>query len=377
MPVPKSPPAIHSVPASAVAARLARWYRRNGRDLPWRRTRDPYRIWISEVMLQQTQVATVIPYYRRFLRRLPTLAALAAAPVEEVLSLWSGLGYYRRARGLHAAAREVMRRHGGRLPGDPAALRALPGIGAYTAGAVASIAFGARAPAIDGNARRVLARLLGLRGPVDEASNRGEMEAAARALLQSSPPGEITQGLMELGALVCLPSRPRCPACPLRRDCRARASGRETVVPETRPGRRPELREAAVALIRNRGRFLMIRRPEGEALMGGLWELPGVFVPPGGNAAKLLEQVGRERLGTPIRVKEHAASLRQTITYRRIRLDAYRAVLAEPAQTGESVRWVAAPELASLPHGSATRRLVSGLTGTGRPGTSRRRAVRR
>ena len=362
--------------ASAVAARLARWYRRNRRDLPWRRARDPYRIWLSEVMLQQTRVATVIPYYRRFLRRFPTLAALSGAEVEEVLSLWSGLGYYRRARGLHAAAREVMRRHGGRLPGDPAALRALPGIGDYTAGAVASIAFGRPEPALDGNARRVLARLLGLRGPVEAAVNRREMEEAARALLESAPPGEITQGLMELGAMICEPSRPRCPACPLRRDCRARAGGRETMVPESRPGRRPEIHEAAVALIRSRGRFLMIRRPTGEALMGGLWELPGTFVPPGGNAVELLARVGRQRLGVPIRVKERTASLRQTITYRRIRLDAYRAVLAEPAVTGRSVRWVAPRELASLPHASATRRLLSGPAGIGVRGGLRRRPER-
>ena len=220
-------------PHASLSRNLAAWYSLHRRRLPWRGTRDPYRIWVSEVMLQQTRVATVVPYYRRFLRRFPSLQALAGAPVEEVLSAWSGLGYYRRARALHAAAREVVDRLGGEIPADPSLLRRLPGVGSYTAGALSSIAFGLPEPALDGNSLRVFSRLLALGGDPRSPANRRVMEKAARRLLENGAPGDINQALMELGARICLPVSPRCDACPIRKECRARVRGLQSVLPET------------------------------------------------------------------------------------------------------------------------------------------------
>jgi len=348
-------------PHASLSRKLAAWYSLHRRRLPWRETRDPYRIWVSEVMLQQTQVATVVPYYRRFLRRFPSLRALAAARVEEVLSAWSGLGYYRRARALHAAAREVVDRLGGEIPADPSLLRRLPGVGGYTAGALASIAFGLPEPALDGNSQRVLSRLLALGGDPRSPVNRRVMEEAARRLLENGVPGDINQALMELGARICLPVSPRCDACPVGKDCRARARGLQSVLPETSRGRPTVGMEAAVAIIRRGKSYLMIRR-DGENLMTGLWEFPGGFLNPGEDARKGLARIGRERLGAALRPREKIASLQQAITYRRVKVGAYRATLSEPLPAAPgargAVRWVRPADLRGLPHGSATRRIL-------------------
>ena len=201
---------------SEVRGALLGWYRRHKRDLPWRRTRDPYAIWLSETMLQQTRVETVIPYYERFLARFPSVQALAEAAPDEVSKLWSGLGYYSRARNLHAAARKVVDGYGGELPSDVAALQELPGIGRYTAGAVASIAFDRAAPIVDGNVARVLARLLDLRDDVSAPATQQRLWAEAEALARGPKPGDLNQSLMELGALICTPRAPKCLLCPLR-----------------------------------------------------------------------------------------------------------------------------------------------------------------
>jgi A/G-specific adenine glycosylase len=251
---------------------LLAWYRRRARDLPWRRTRDPYAIWVSEVMLQQTRVETVRGYYERFLARFPTLTALARAREQSVLKAWAGLGYYARARHLHGAAREATARYGG-IPETHAALRALPGVGAYTAAAVAAIAFGERRLPLDGNIRRVLARLFDL-----ERASDADYLRAGEPLLAGLPRariGSLVQALMELGARVCLPRRPRCAECPVRHACRALAAG--TI--EERPARRARAatphHDVAVAALRDaRGRLLLVQRAAG-GLLGGLWELPG------------------------------------------------------------------------------------------------------
>src|SRR5262245_332601 len=201
--------------------RLVAWYRRHRRDLPWRRTRDPYRIWISEVMLQQTQVSTVVPYYLMFLKRFPSLVSLSEAKEEAVLAAWSGLGYYRRARNLHAAARRIRAELGGKMPRDFDSLRRLPGLGRYTAGSLASIAFDKPDPALDGNAERVLARLLVVRKDAGSSRIRKRFEETIRAMMQACRPAEVTQGLMELGALICAPVNPACALCPLARHCGA------------------------------------------------------------------------------------------------------------------------------------------------------------
>jgi A/G-specific adenine glycosylase len=360
--------------SAAAATRLAAWYRRHRRDLPWRRTRDPYRIWISEVMLQQTQVATVIAYYERFVRRFPSLRALAAAREEEVLAAWSGLGYYRRARNLHAAAREIVARHSGILPADPQALRALPGIGSYTAGAVASIGFDRPEPALDGNAERVLTRLLALRGDVASARVRRRLEEVARALLSCGKPSEITQALMELGALLCSPASPRCARCPLRGACRARAAGIQEQLPQSKPSRPAVRRQSAVAIVRSGGAYLMVRRSE-PGLMQGLWEFPGDFLGSKESATAGLRRVGRERLGRALEAEREIARLTQTITYRRIRVSARAAQLSEPAPGGwqlpRNARWLTPARAQRLPHGSLTARLLALLE----PAPSRRRGL--
>jgi A/G-specific adenine glycosylase len=249
---------------------LLAWYRAERRDLPWRRTRDPYAIWVSEIMLQQTRVETVIPFYERFLERFPTVDALASAHDEDVLAAWSGLGYYRRARGLHAAASIVAREHAGVFPDDPGQMRALPGIGEYTAAAITSIAFGREAAAVDGNVVRVLARIHGLRGSRDSVRLRGQVTRLAHSLARGPAPGDWTQALMELGAVVCLP-RPRCEECPVARSCDARRSGDASRYPE--PARKPDPRPAGeVLLLARRGRSIYLEK--GATPTGTAWTLP-------------------------------------------------------------------------------------------------------
>ena len=261
---------------SALRAVLLRWYRTHRRDLPWRRTHDPYAIWVSEIMLQQTRVETVIPFYERFLARFPTVASLAAASEGDVLASWSGLGYYARARNLRAAAAVVMREHAGRLPSDPVALRALPGIGPYTAAAIASVAFDRPAAAVDGNVIRVLARIGGLRGRRDEGALRTEVTRRAEALAQGSSPGDWTQALMELGAIVCFPRDPVCARCPAARRCAARASGAPDRYPEAAPPLTVRSERRVLLVSRRAGRVLLVPDP---AERGATWTLPSATVP--------------------------------------------------------------------------------------------------
>jgi A/G-specific adenine glycosylase len=276
----------------ALRRRLLDHYDRHRRALPWRGETDPYRIWVSEVILQQTRVETAIPYYRRWLKRFPTLEALAEADREEVMAAWSGLGYYRRARNLHDAARVVREKRGGELPAERDELSALPGIGSYTAGAVASIAFGRREPAVDGNARRVLSRLFDLERP-----SVARLERLARALVPTDRPGDFNQALMELGATVCRPRGPRCAACPLAGLCLARRRG--TVERRPTPRRRgqvPVFRVGTAILSSRKGRVLLARRPE-SGLLGGTWEFPGVIAARRENPAEAARRAARSWLG--------------------------------------------------------------------------------
>jgi A/G-specific adenine glycosylase len=257
-------------------AALLCWYDRHRRDLPWRarpgQRPDPYRVWLSEIMLQQTTVPTVMPYFARFVARWPTVRALAAASLDEVLHAWQGLGYYARARNLHACARAVVARHDGRFPDDPAALRALPGIGDYTAAAIAAIAFDRRLAAVDGNVERVLARVFGVDAPLPEAKPR--LKAFAASLVPDARAGDFAQALMDLGATICTPRRPRCVLCPWRESCAGAAAGiADTLpVPAAKP-ERPLRHGAAFWLGRADGAVLLRRRPE-QGLLGGMIELP-------------------------------------------------------------------------------------------------------
>lgn len=299
----------------AIRPALLRWYGRHRRDLPWRRTSDPYAIWVAEVMLQQTQVATVVPYFRRFLERFPDAASLARADEEEVLARWSGLGYYRRARALHAGAREVVRRHAGRVPADPAALLALPGIGRYTAGAIASIAFSLAEPILDGNVRRVLSRLFAAGpAPADQAGTDAGLWELAAELVRGPRPGDLNQALMELGAVVCTPRSPACPACPVAASCRARALGTPEAFPVAKARRPATAVDVAVAWV-TRGSRVLLERPGADSPLRGAWDLPAFEGPAEETVAVL-----RRRHGLLVRAADTAGSAGHGIMNRRLLL---------------------------------------------------------
>jgi len=325
---------------AALRRALLRWYGRHRRPLPWRATRDPYRVWLSEVMLQQTRIATVTPYYHAFLRRFPTLEALARARDADVLEAWAGLGYYRRARSLHAAARWVVREHGGRVPDEPASFARLPGVGRYTTGAVLSIAYGRPLPALDGNAARVLSRLEALPASVRVPAGARRLWERAAALVPARRPGDWNQALMELGATVCTPRAPGCAACPLRRACRAHALGCVDRFPPAPARHAGERVRQAHALITRRGRVLMARR-EGP-LLAGLWEPPGVEVRRGRPETALRRRLAE--LGLRVRLVPANASVRHTITHRRIEAEVWRGELSGPTPRSARLRWVAPRE---------------------------------
>jgi A/G-specific adenine glycosylase len=287
---------------AAIARDLCAWFDGAARDLPWRRRREPYAVWLSEVMLQQTRVETVVPYFERFLARYPDVTALARADLDDVLSLWSGLGYYRRARELHLCAREVTERYGGALQADADRLRGLPGIGAYTAGAISSIAYGRREPLVDGNVARVLARLEGIEAPAGTAAGSKALWAAAARLVPASMPGKFNEALMELGATVCTPRDPRCDACPLRGPCVARVSGRQAELPVVTPKRKVPVVKMVAAVVGGGHRVLFARRAEG-GLFGGLWEPPMVEAPSLARARGALAAVGVGATGIDLQRK--------------------------------------------------------------------------
>jgi len=352
-----------------VSEALVVWFRRHRRDLPWRRRRDPYRVWVSEIMLQQTTVKAVVPHFERFVRTFPSLRRLAAASETQVLAAWSGLGYYRRARHLHAAARRIAAEHGGRVPSGREALLALPGIGRYTAGAILSIAYGRPEPILDGNVTRVLCRLAGERRDPRRREVGARLWADARRLVEAAgAPGDLNEALMELGATVCLPGTPDCAACPVTRACVARAAGRQEEIPPPRaPGRIVRLRQRA-ALIHRDGRVLLRRRAT-SGLMDGLWEVP-LIEPAGkggrpagarrGNAAGRAAPDGaRLSEGGPrVRLGARVGSVRHTVTYRRIEIEIRAAaLLAEPR--GARYRWVDEKALAGLPVSSLVGKILA------------------
>ena len=342
-----------------IRRRLLAWYRRHRRDLPWRGTRDPYAIWVSEIMLQQTQVETVRPFYLRFLDRFPTIERLARAPASAVLARWAGLGYYRRARHLHAAAKLVMREHAGRVPDDAAAFARLPGVGRYTTGAVLSIAFDRPLPVLDGNVARVLSRLDAVRAAVRDPRGAERLWARAQALVPARRPGDWNQALMELGATVCLPATPRCDACPLRAECRALAIHRVASYPPTAARRATVVVKRAVALVTRRGRMLVVRR-EGRALEG-LWEPPAVDLADGVTARCAL---GAElhRLGVTARLARTGQVVRHTITHHRIEAEVWRGELTGKAPRSARVRFVdpARPGVALTAMAARVARVLAG-----------------
>lgn len=334
---------------------LLAWFRVHQRDLPWRRSRDPYRVWISEAMLQQTRVDVVVAYFERFVARFPTLASLAAAPLDDVLAAWSGLGYYRRARALHAAATAIVARHAGLFPASREELLELPGIGPYTAGAVASIAFDAPEALVDGNVARVLARLFEIEATIGTPELERTSWALARALVPARGAGEWNQALMELGATVCAPRTPSCGLCPVRARCRSFAMGRTDELPRPKPRRAAVEVELSVALVREGNAWLVEQRPAA-GRMASLWQLP--TIEPG--AAGLLhaaEWPRNDRAEPLIAVDEPLGEVRHTITHHRIRARFFAArwLAGEPAAP---LAWAAEADLERFALTGMTRKIL-------------------
>jgi A/G-specific adenine glycosylase len=351
-------------PLDRMRTRLLAWYAAGHRDLPWRRTRDAYRVWVSEIMLQQTRVETVVPYYERFLARFPDLATLARAPLDDVLAAWSGLGYYRRARHLHTAAATIVREHGGRFPRALDDARELPGIGRSTAGAIVSIAYDERAPILDGNVRRVLARLFLVRDAATRAAESRLWELSSE-LVDGDEPGELNQALMELGATTCLPfAGARCESCPLRADCAAYAEGRATVerLPEPPRSAAPRAQTWAVAIAERDGRWLVRRRGE-RGLMHGLYEFPTCELADGdapeprrrAALARWLEQ----ELGVEARIGAERMTHRHAISNRVVTERVHEATVA--AAGAGRARWLDADAIRALAITTATRRILERL----------------
>jgi len=338
--------------ADALRRQLLEWYRARRRDLPFRRTRDPYAILVAEVILQRTRVAAGLPYYERFLAAFPTVSGLAAASESDVLRAWEGLGFYGRARNLHRAAKAVADRHGGVLPADVAALRALPGVGDYTAGAVGSIAFGLRAPAVDGNAARVLARTHRIDADVSRGDGGRRVRAVAADLVPADAPGEWNQALMELGATVCVPRRPRCPVCPIAAECLAFAAGVQEAIPRVAAKAPVPVTRVAFVVARNRGAVLLVLRRSG--LHAGLYGLPGGAVREGESEEAAARRHLRA-LGVRSRGLEPLAPVRHSFSHLRWEGTAFAC-----AATGGSPRaaWVPRARLARLPIVPFHRRLL-------------------
>jgi len=316
---------------------LLNWYRANKRELPWRKNKDPYRIWVSEIMLQQTRVDAAIPYYERFMERFPTLESLADAPEEEVLKLWEGLGYYSRARNLHAAVREVREKYGGRVPDTPEELRKLKGIGPYTVGAILSIAYDRPEPAVDGNVMRVLARYFCLYDDVAKSATRSKMEHMVRELMPRGAPGDFTQAMMELGALICTPGTPHCLICPVMESCKGRLDGVEQELPVKSKAKPPRVENRLVALVTGEnGRVLVRQRPQ-RGLLAGLWELPHVERPAEDEARDFLQESLRAA-GVHVRAGEWFMHVEHTFSHIHWNMEVYvcNGSVAADGPSGES-----------------------------------------
>jgi A/G-specific adenine glycosylase len=343
-----------------VNRRLRAWFQRHRRDLPWRHTTDPYAIWVSEVMLQQTQVATVVPFYLRFLEHFPTIQALAAAPEEQVLRHWEGLGYYRRARDLHRGARQLAAQHGGRLPDDPVVFGRIPGVGRYTLGAVLSQAFDRRLPIVEANSQRVLCRYFGWRDDPRSGPMQRQLWQTAEALLPRRQAGAFNQSLMELGALVCTPARPRCQDCPLQAGCQARRLGLQEQIPlRPAPPTIVAVNEVAVVLWR-RGRVLLVQRPP-EGRWASLWEFPRGSVDGDQTHEQAALRLLQQRANLEAMIGQELLTVRHGVTRFRITLVCLEARHASGRFRSAFYpqgRWLRPAELEQYPISTPQRRLA-------------------
>ncbi len=341
-----------------IARSLLRWYDRAKRDLPWRRQPTPYRTLVSELMLQQTGVATVAPYFVRFLERFPDFAALAAASEDQVTAMWSGLGYYSRARNLRRTAEVVLAEHGGELPRTESELRRLPGVGPYTAAAVAAIAFGARTFALDGNGARVFARLGGIDEPIDRPDTRARLRALGAAEVPRARPGDFTQAVMELGATVCRPRNPRCDVCPVAGSCAALAGGRVDELPRRSARRARPVVRLVCACLTDRDRIWMVRRRAG--LLAGTWALPEGGAGGSGNSPSTaaIARCIAAASGARIRSIFHAGAVRHVFTHRDVTAEVFRIDVDGGSRPPAGGRWVSSLELDVLGVSTFARKTI-------------------
>jgi A/G-specific adenine glycosylase len=356
-------------PRFDLATPLLDWFARHAADLPWRRTRDPYRVWLSEIMLQQTQIETVIPYYERFLARYPTVHDLAAAPMDDVLKAWEGLGYYSRARNLQQTAQQVSQQHGGNFPCDVTGLLALPGIGRYTAGAIASICCDTRAPVLDGNVIRVFARLLDLPDDVTQTSTQKMLWQMAEELLPETQVGNYNQALMELGQIVCTPRNPKCGICPVRHLCRAYVNGTQAERPvKKKKAATPHYDVAAGIIYDSNERLLIAQRPN-DGLLGGLWEFPGGKQEANETLPECLKRELREELAIEVDVGGLFVKVQHAFTHFKITLHAFECQYqgATPPHStpqllgAQAYQWVTLPECEKYSFGKADRQVIAAL----------------
>ena len=348
---------------SDIVPALLDWYAANARSLPWRGHPHAYAVWVSEIMLQQTRVETVIPYFTRWMELFPTLPVLAQASEQQVLQVWEGLGYYSRARNLHRAARLVVERHNGQLPFSRTALETLPGIGRYTSGAIASIAFGQDEATLDGNIRRVLARLSAMRLPARSPEGEKALWGLARQILPAGRAGDFNQALMDLGAGICTPKKPACLACPLVSECLAYKKGLQSELPVLKKAAPVPHYIVTAAIIQRGGLVLIAQRPP-DGLLGGLWEFPGGKVEPGETLPEALQREIREELGSQVSVGQPFGVYHHAYTHFKITLHAFicSLIAGEPvALEASALVWASLEQLKGYPMGKVDRLIANAL----------------
>jgi A/G-specific adenine glycosylase len=345
-----------NAPDKALVKPLLLWYATSKRDLPWRRTRDPYAIWVAEVMLQQTTVPAVTPYFEKWLKRFPDVRSLARAPLQSVLKAWQGLGYYQRARNLHQAAQTVVEKHAAKIPRGYDTMSGLPGFGPYTTAAVQSLAFGKPYPVLDANVRRVMMRVMGLHGEADGRHDKAIL-AVLQRLIDRTAPGDFNQSMMELGALICRSRNPLCAACPVPEFCRAFERGEQEIIPK--PKRRSSKKiKAVVGIIRKGGRILIQQRPK-TGLLAGLWEFPGGKVRRGETLVQALRRELKEELDADLKDADFLLKVDHSYTQYQVALHAYFVRLRnEPALKPRRQKWVALKDLRRYPVPSGSARII-------------------
>lgn len=333
------------------------WYEKNKRDLPWRLTKDPYHIWVSEIMLQQTRVDTVIPYFERFIEQFPTLEHLADADEESVLKAWEGLGYYSRARNLHSAVREVKQKYGGVVPDTEEEISKLKGVGSYTAGAILSIAYGKPVPAVDGNVMRVLSRILLIENDVTKVKTKQLFEEIAHKLIPKNAASSFNQALMELGALICTPKSPGCLLCPVMEHCRAFHEGVQTELPVKTKQKPPKEVDVAVAVLENdNGQFLIVKRPN-QGLLANLWEFPNCESN-GANKKAALQQFLESKWNVHLEIDQHVLTFSHTFSHIQWKIDVFYGKCSSVIEMNNDMKWVDIEEMKTYPFSVSHQKII-------------------